>query len=339
VTGESLGPEAGAGAGFERSDRPVIVIGHAVVDVLTRAEEALVPGSDARAEVHLTMGGSASNTAAWLAHLGVDVTLVASVGADPAGAWVRDDLSSHGVKARLVEKPGQTTGVLVALVDEGGERSMLTSTGANAALAVSDLPGECFRPGAHLHLSGYTLFEPGSRAAGLEALRLAGLAGMTVSVDPNSVAPLGAVVSQWHGWVAGDTWLLPNLEEARLLVEHSPPADSSTDRPAGAALAAAGDVAAALARSYAEVVVTAGPDGAVWASGDRTAQRRITDVTMGLAVPVVDTVGAGDAFAAGYLTARLAGMPGPVALDHALLVAARSLGRRGGRPPRPASGL
>ena len=78
------------------------------------------------------------------------------------------------------------------IVEPTGERTMLPDRGANAALAPADLPVDELRAATHLHLSGYTLLDPGSRAAGLVALEHAREAGLSVSVDPASAAPLAA---------------------------------------------------------------------------------------------------------------------------------------------------
>src|SRR5690606_41716862 len=74
-----------------------------------------------------------------------------------------------------------------------GARTMLSDPGANAAWQPEDLPRDLFGPDGHLHLSGYTLLNEGSRRAGRVALRLAQESGMSISVDCGSHAPLERV--------------------------------------------------------------------------------------------------------------------------------------------------
>ncbi len=264
----------------------VVVLGDAGVDVLTVMHSDLQPGTDTTATVRSTGGGAGANVACWLASLGVEVTLMAAVGDDAAGQLCRNELTSSGVRTALAVYPDAATGCVVVLVDPTGERSMLSDRGANLVLSPADLPEALFRPGAHLHLSGYTLLHDGPRAAGLRALQLARAVGMTISVDPASTAPLAAYgPDRFIADTAGADLLLPNLAEAQLL---SGQADS-----AAATLA--------LAQRYGAVVVTCGADGAVWASGG------VIGAQPADPVGVVDTTGAGDAFTAGFLAAWLRG--------------------------------
>ncbi len=198
----------------------------------------------------------------------------------------------------------------MSLVEPGGQHSMLADRGANLSLEPDDVPA--VPPGGHVHLSGYTLLDPGPRAAGLAALSAAVAAGCTVSVDPASTGPLGRYgVQRWLEDTASATVLLPNADEARLLTGCGDVADA----------------ARALAGRHSVVAVSLGADGAVWASGDALVHRPAhpTDV--------VDTTGAGDAFAAGLLAAWLA-VPraDPAdALDAGLSLAAAVVRRPGAR--------
>jgi ribokinase len=195
-------------------------------------------------------------------------------------------------------------------VEPGGQRSMLADRGANLALRPADLPTP--PRGGHLHLSGYTLFDAGPRAAGLAALAAADAAGCSISVDPASTGPLAAYgVDRWLADTAAATLLLPNAEDARLLT--------------GCAEVEA--AARALARRHEVVAVSLGADGALWASADRLVHRPAHPTT------VVDTTGAGDAFAAGLLTAWLPhrDIDPAAALDAGLALAADVVRRPGAR--------
>ena len=263
--------------------RPVVVVGDVATDVVVVLAGEPAPGSDRPAAIRSRGGGAGANVAVHLAQLGVPVTLAGCVGDDAAAAGLRAELTAAGVRPALRTVTGAATGTVVSLVEPGGQRSMLADRGANLDLRPDDVPPP--PPGGHLHLSGYTLLDPGPRAAGLAALAAAVAAGCTVSVDPASTGPLGRYgVDRWLEDTADATVLLPNAEEARLLT-------GCTDVVAAAR---------ALAARHPVVAVTLGADGALWAAGDVLVHRPAhpTDV--------VDTTGAGDAFAAGLLAAWLA---------------------------------
>lgn len=289
----------------------VVVVGDLVTDVVAATVDAIAVGSDTTARIVVGDGGAGGNVAAWLRAVGVDVGLVTRVGDDPAGRGTVARLADAGVATAATTDPVAPTGTVVALVDATGERTMLTDRGANGALDVADLPRTWFRAGAHLHLSGYVLFDDRSRNAGLTALGAASAAGMTISVDPASWAPLrrwGA--ARFLATTADAVLTLPNSDEARVL--------TGVADPTGAA--------ERLARRHGAAVVTCGRDGAVWSDGSATVRGRAVRAT------VVDSTGAGDAFTAGFLAAWLDGAAPDDALDTAADLAARAVGRRGARP-------
>ncbi|MGZ4508771.1 MAG: carbohydrate kinase family protein [Blastococcus sp.] len=288
----------------------VLVVGDVATDVVVVLDGEPAPGSDRPASISTWGGGAAANVAAHLARLGVPVRLAGCVGDDPTGAGLAAELATAGVRLELRTVTGVPTGTVVSLVERDGQRSMLADRGANLDLA----PGDVILPpgGGHLYVSGYTLLHPRPRAAGLQALRDAAGAGCTVSVDPASIGPLAEYgVDRWLADTAAATVLLPNAEEARLLT-------GCRD---------AEDAAKALAARYPVVAVKLGPDGALWASGDVLVHRPA------LPTEVVDTTGAGDAFAAGLLAVWLADrhVDPAVALDAGLGVAADVVRRPGAR--------
>jgi sugar/nucleoside kinase (ribokinase family) len=196
---------------------------------------------------------------------------------------------------------------------------MVPDPGANDALAPGALP-----PGEHLHVTGYGLLREGSRPAMAAALAAARERGMTISVDPSSAAPLAAAgAARFLEWTAGAGLLLPNADEARVLTGEEDP------ERAAVALARAGRAApggAGVAPAGREVVVTLGAEGALWTDG--------SEVVRVAAEPaaVVDTTGAGDAFAAGLLAARVRGAGPAEALAAGCRVAARAVAATGARP-------
>jgi ribokinase len=289
---------------------PVVVVGDVATDVVVVLAGAPAPGSDRPAAIRSRGGGAGANVAVHLARLGTPVVLAGCVGDDPAGAGLVAELARAGVRLGLRTVSGGATGTIVSLVDPDGQRSMLADRGANLALQPEDVPAPT--RGGHLHLSGYTLLDPRPRAAGLAALDAAVAAGCTVSVDPASTGPLRAYgVDNWLADTAAATVLLPNADEARLLT----------------GCADVTDAAQALAARHPVVAVSLGADGALWAAGSVLVHRPAHPTE------VVDTTGAGDAFAAGLLSAWLADADGQPAdaLDAGLALAADVVRRPGAR--------
>ncbi len=281
----------------------VALIGDVVLDVAVVARGPVAPTSDTPADIRLGRGGSSANIATHLAARGHDVIFIGAVGDDAAGRLVRDELGAAGVDARLVEVAAPT-GVVVALVDADGQRAMRTRRGAASALGAAHVAAVLADPVDHLHVSGYTLVDPATRAVGAAALRAQAERGASTSVDVCSIAPWRAAgADAFLASSAGAGLLFANQEEAELI--------------GGGPLAAA---LATLAARYPEVVVTRGPAGAV---ARRGAQEVVAPAR---ATRVVDTTGAGDAATAGYLDARLRGRSLAACLDAAVRQAAAVVG-------------
>jgi sugar/nucleoside kinase (ribokinase family) len=276
----------------------VVVVGDVAVDVLVAPSTPPVPGADVPATITTTPGGAGANTAAWLAHLGADAVLVARVGDDAAGRAAADDLRAAGVDARLAVDADAPTATVVVLLD--GDRTMLSDRGAAARLSPADLPD--LTGADHLHLSGYVLLDPSSRAAGLAALAAARAAGLSTSVDPQVAPALGP---EFREWVRGVDLLLPNAAE----------------------LAAYGEPDGVGA-----VAVTDGARPARWIDAGGVVAVRPEPAA------VVDPTGAGDAFDAGLLVARLAGAAPAEALAAGCRAGAAAVGRRGARPAAGSTG-
>src|SRR6202023_776816 len=130
----------------------IVVVGDLMTDTVAHAALPLARGSDTPATVSMHGGGSGANIAAWR-------------GADIAGRNRDMELMGYGVDARLVMDPERPTGTCVVMVTHKGDHTMLSDPGANAALSPYDLPHDLFLPGAHLHVSGYTLLSEGARSA------------------------------------------------------------------------------------------------------------------------------------------------------------------------------
>jgi sugar/nucleoside kinase (ribokinase family) len=296
---------AGGAAGPGR----VVVVGDIVTDVLAVYSGPLATGTDTAAAVSLTAGGSAANTAAWLAFAATPVTLVGVVGEDAAGADRLAELAEAGVDCAVRRAAGASTGTVVVLSDEG-ERTMLCDRGANALLSTMDIDAalEAVTDAAHLHLSGYALFDEASRAAGRHALATARARGLTTSVDAASAGPLRRVGAEaFLEWVRGAELLLANADEAVALTGSADPAT--------------------LTGPVRYAIVKRGAEGAGWASqGSGTRWIAAEPAT------VRDVTGAGDAFAAGLLSSWLAGADPEDALRHGAALGARAVSRAGARP-------
>jgi sugar/nucleoside kinase (ribokinase family) len=291
-----------------------VVVGDIVTDVLAVHEIPLATGSDTPARVSMLGGGSGANTAAWLASCGVPTAFVGVVGADEAGAARVAELTASGVRAAVRRASGAATGSVVVL-SSAGERTMLADRGANLLLSPADVDVGLASGARHLHLSGYTLLDPPARAAGRYALAAAARAGLTTSVDLAAAAMLRRVgAAAFLSWVRGTDLLLANAEEAAVLVGDASPVELATR----------------LAGWASNGVVTCGAAGAVWASADGEVVRAPAQRTS-----VVDATGAGDAFAAGLLSAWLAGGSAAQALDVGTGLGAAAVNVAGGRPTRP----
>jgi sugar/nucleoside kinase (ribokinase family) len=204
------------------------------------------------------------------------------------------ELMGYGVDARLVMDPERPTGTCVVMVTHKGERTMLSDPGANSALAPDDLPHDLFVPGAHLHISGYTLLSEGSRSAALAALDFARQVGMSVSIDGASAAPLERVGAE--------------------------PFLTGRDEPEAAARV--------LTAWYPQVVLKLGADGALFFANGMPPVR----VPAPPVERVIDGTGAGDAFIAGFLPAWLDKKPPMEALGSGCRLAAHALNLIGARP-------
>ena len=319
-----------------------LVIGDVMTDVIVRPEGPIARGSDRRASITVQPGGSAANQAVWLARCGAGVDFVARVGAaDVESETAR--FREIGVTPHLVGDPDYETGRLIALIDPDGERSFLTDRGANEALEARDIPDALIANATHVSLSGYSFFSPSTRAAVLDVMRRAG--DKPISVDPASAEFLREVgVDNFLAWTKGAAILFPNEEEAVVLAGSTDP-ETQGER---------------LAKHYPVVVIKRGAAGAEAIEGRRRWQIKeagnkpvnISGVRdPGVAAllaqserrfpvnkrpnrEVVDTTGAGDAFAAGFLAARLTGANIQIALGRAAAEGANASRLVGGQPRR-----
>ena len=146
----------------------IATLGDVMLDVIVRLDEPLAPGDDVRARTRTGAGGQAANVAAWAASLGAEARCIAKRGDDAAGELVARELVAHGVELAGPVAAGPT-GVVVSLVGADGERSMASDRGVAPSLAPEELDAAWLDCDV-LHLSGYALLrEPIAHAALLAA--------------------------------------------------------------------------------------------------------------------------------------------------------------------------
>jgi sugar/nucleoside kinase (ribokinase family) len=258
------------------TQRPeVVVIGDAVLDVTARPAAPIRARTDVPAQVRIGCGGQGANLAVRLARRGVAVELVCALGDDPSGAFVRQALVGEGVELSAVRT--DATGTVVILVDQHGERTMLSqraSFAGDAAAAVrGDVPWQV--------VSGYLLLEPD-----------AGQLVSALGAMPASRALVGCTLptEMVDGWARAATAMRPELvvlnrDEALALL----PAGQDTD-----------DLPARLGERLGFGVVVTDPSGATARLNGLSAAVRAP-----VAVPASDTTGAGDAFGAALIASLL----------------------------------
>jgi ribokinase len=282
----------------------VLVVGDANPDLVLTGD--VVPRfgqAEQDVEAAVALGGSGAIAAAALARLGVGVGIAAAVGDDDLGRLIGAKLAERGVATAALQRSTRPTGLSVHLLRDG-DRAILTSTGAIADL---DVAAACaaIAPGVrHVHLSSVYLVPP-LLADGRRLLAAARAAGATVSVDTN-YDPTEAFAAP--DWLRAADVILPNAAEARALTGRDDVEAAARD----------------LAAEGAIVAVKLGAGGALAVAGPRGEAVRAGAPP---APAIVDAVGAGDAFDAGFLRARLDGRP--LAACLALACAAGTLSLRG----------
>jgi ribokinase len=267
----------------------VAVVGDLMLDVVVIPSRPLERGTDVPGKVALRQGGSAANTARWLARLGARSTLVTAVGRDPAGRALVEALRNDGVTVRSIRVAGRTTGRIGVVVMFGGERSFVADRGAADELRPEDL-GPSWFVADLLHLPAYSLIGSPLGDAGRRSIELARAEGALLSLDLASAAPL----------------LAKGRRAAHRLVDDAAP-DLLFSTAGEAEAFLGGYDTSGLLDSAPIAVVKRGAGGAtILARGD-TAPLRFEVATP--ALTATDTTGAGDAFDAGFLVSFLSEPP------------------------------
>ncbi|MCY7279762.1 MAG: adenosine kinase [Sphingomonas bacterium] len=290
----------------------IVAMGDAIVDVIASCDEAfldahhlpkgsmqlLTPaGADAlyaaMGQAREMSGGSAANSMAGIAAMGGKAAFIGQIADDQLGMIFEHDMHALGVRFDTAPLPrgdgsGPPTGRCLILVTPDAQRTMNTSPGASHELSVAALDEALIASAAILYLEGYLWGPDKPRAAMLKAVDIAHGAGREVAF---TLSESVCIAGRREGFAAmidggGVDLLFANQDEALQLTGRADPDSALTE----------------LAAKVATLVVTRGANGATAiANGERIS------IPAASVAKVIDTTGAGDLFAAGFLTARAKG--------------------------------
>ena len=271
----------------------ISTLGDVLLDVVVRSPGALAPGADTPVETRLATGGQAANVAAWVVELGGAARCIAKRADDAAGELAHSLLDARGVELVGPRVDG-STGIVVALIAEDGERTMATDRGIATELSADEVEPGWFEGCEWLHLSGYSLLAEPIAEAALAAARHARGRGARIAVDLSSWSAIRAY----------------GAERFRANLDAVAPDVVFANEPEWEMLGGA----YALAET---AVVKRGSRGLEVRTTDGVAEHASLDAH------VVDTTGAGDALAGGFLVGGI---------ELGLEAAARCVGHLGAVP-------
>jgi len=268
-------------------------VGDLLLDVIVRLDEPLRPGTDASALTRTGSGGQAANVAAWAASLGAAARFVGKRGDDPAASLAASELARFGVEVYGPVALGRN-GVIVSIVGQNGERSMASDRGVAPSLSADELEPAWFDGATHLHLSGYSLMSSPIDGAAARAAELVRERRGSLSVDLASTSVIERFGAE-------------RLRES--LAALSPDVVFANEEEAGAV--------GSEELPEATWALKRGASGCAILHGGARQEFPAMPAT------VLDTTGAGDAFAAGYLVGGV---------ELALETAARAVAKLGATP-------
>ena len=273
----------------------LVIYGDVLTEVFAKIQSMPKLGQDSLVnDLTILPGGSAANCAAISAKLGTQVSFIGISGRDLFGAMLRQDLVQHGVNVKHLRHVDGSTATVITLIDPSAERTFFSFRGVAALLPYGPLPNPVLGPDDILHISGYSFQTTHSRQTALDLIETARQVGARVSIDP-SFHFASKVVTEYPNVLSLD-YFFPNQEEAFLITQTQDSTQAASRlleigiKTVLLKLGAAGCLVAHEKRSF---------------QFDAFPQERI-----------IDTTGAGDAFAAGFLSAILKGC----ALEEAALV-------------------
>jgi sugar/nucleoside kinase (ribokinase family) len=258
----------------------------------------------------LTVGSSSAILACGAARLGLKTAFTGLCGDDVFGRFMLDEMQKRGLDiGNVIVRPGGSTGLSVIL-NRGVDRAILTHPGLIPSLQADEVPDDLLHQARHLHVASYFLqteLQPGLPALFARARAL----GLTTSLDTN--------------WDPSEAW--SGLDDLLAVTDIFLPNEAEA-----LSITRAADVQSAartLAQKAGLVAVKCGARGAIACGGDElfTAES--------IPVDVVDTVGAGDTFDAGFLYGHLTGWPIGKTLRLACVCGALSTQKPGGVDGQP----
>jgi sugar/nucleoside kinase (ribokinase family) len=256
----------------------ICVIGDINVDVITLLSGPLQKNTDTTSVNAITLGGSTCNIAVWLTHLGAKADLVSAIGDDVLGTWVITQLQAFGVSDENIRTvTSNRTGTCVILVDETGARSMMPDFGANLVQSVDQQLENLISESDIVVMSAYSFLRPESRKFALDVLECVERSSARMVIDAASSSPIEkAGPDKVRAYLARADLVLANEDEFAAL-EIGAPNNWTAE--------------------FQNLILKRGPRGALWLKrGQEVASVKAEDVK------VIDTTGAGDAFAAGLLS-------------------------------------
>jgi sugar/nucleoside kinase (ribokinase family) len=318
----------------------VVAVGNAIIDILKAIPDSFLAEEDitkdamtlideARAD-HLTeafgadamvaAGGSAANTMTGVASFGGKAGYIGKVADDTLGKRFTEEFRAAGVTFNTPPRPTPpgTARSLIAVTPDG-RRSMNTYLGASTLLTENDIDPDLIRAGAVTFLEGYLFDRDEAKAAFVRAAEVARGAGRKVALTLSDTFCVDRHRESFRHLVSGHVDILfSNEAEILSLFEHN-------------------DLDAALAsarKACPTVIVTRSDKGSLIAAGDETVTVQPIPVSR-----VVDTTGAGDQYAAGFLFAHARGRPWGECGAIASLAAAEVISHMGPRPEANLRGL
>jgi sugar/nucleoside kinase (ribokinase family) len=332
--GFPFGPLAAITAPVTETRLDVLAIGDAIVDVIANSTDAfleaegLVKGSmqvlDAEGATRLyakmgnareVSGGSAANTMAGVAALGGQAGFVGQVADDQLGEIFAHDIRAHGVEFETPPlKDGLPTGRCLILVTPDAQRTMNTFRGAAHELTAAALDPAQIRGAAILYLEAYLWRSAGPRAAMEQAMAIAHQAGRKVAFTLSDIACIAPHRAEMMAMIgAGAIDLLFANENEICELADLPDRDSAVE---------------AIRERVPRLVVTCGAEGALAVEQGRRVSVPVARIGKG----VVDTTGAGDLFAAGFLVGQARGRSLEDSLRMGSIAAAEVISHIGARP-------
>jgi sugar/nucleoside kinase (ribokinase family) len=288
----------------------ILCIGDVMLDVVVALQVPINYGEDTPSKITTHSGGAAGNVASWIAHTGTAASIVARIGNDSAGAALISEFEDLGVDHSTLKKTHDATGVVVILVDKNGERTMFPETGANSGLVLSDMPALSGFDAAYV--SGYALLNPRSRAGVLDMIAAIKSAGLPLFYDTVTVGAMKEVDRALiHSWLPHMDYVLPNEEEALYLAD-AENIDTALET---------------LLELCSAVIIKRGSAGAI--AQVRGGARVNVDAVK---IAVADTTGAGDSFAAGFISTKISGGDLSASVTAGVTLAAKCVANIGARP-------